>query len=207
MPGWSRGQWRGVNLASSALAGVTPIVYSAENVIGPLLHYLPSLLEEVRAGIGRLGTVADGMGKGGLSDGPRGIRLLHTPCLEGGPEPVDRCAFCQAKVAKEFRHRHVAQWVAGLHQRGKDQIAAVIKQLSRFQYFQCSVNQGHAMLNTRLHPVARYGPDGIVYINFVQVAPLASPLLAAVNTRNLKHNRDDRDEVEASTILRATPTS
>ena len=177
-------------------------------VVRPLLHERPAADEQIGPCIGLFDTAAKQMGQCRLADCPGCIRLFHRPCLEGRSEPVapspgrqgrlnggpssGSCRSASCQVADETGNRypnHPPAAVPGSTPRG---------------------------------PGRSGGPDalgppscarrGIVHVASSRpisshVAPLASPERAAVRTRNLRQRFATSDVWDASTVLRAEPTS
>ena len=87
----------------------------------PVVHQLPSALEQVRAPIGCLDPVLYHMRQGGLDDLAGMIRLLGRPVPETRPEPVRHSR--DLELPEQFRQRRVREWLS-VHARKHERTVA-----------------------------------------------------------------------------------
>ncbi len=66
------------------------------HILSPLLHEHSASLVQIRAGVGLLSRIAQGVSKRGLRNCPRRICHFHAPVLEAAAKPVNRPSFGKA---------------------------------------------------------------------------------------------------------------
>ena len=76
---------------------------------GPVVHQAPPPLEEITAGVGRLGGVVYRMGECGLDHFAGCVRPFRGPVPEARPEPMRHGG--DAEVPGQSRERHGGEWL------------------------------------------------------------------------------------------------
>ena len=143
----------------------------AGDVICPVAHQRPPLVEQVAPHIGRLGAVAHVVGQGRLSHRPRRRRLLHHPVAEAGPETVGYRGDLEPPEQGGERHLGGCLAAAG---GGEDQALPVAEASRLPQYLHSPGGQGDPVGTPGLHPGGRYLPGGRLPVD---LGPIGRPHL------------------------------
>lgn len=131
-------------------------------IISPLLHDWPALLQEVVAGI-RL----HGLGTLDMREAELGDLVLHAvvarPVLEAGPEAVRRGV--DVRTAQRLVDRGSAQFAAVA---AVEQVVAAVALERRPHHHQRLAGQRHTVLAGHLHAGGRDRPDGVLEVELVR---------------------------------------
>ena len=148
------------------------------------------------------------MRQGRLPDCPGRVRLFHCPCLEGRSEPV-HCSPVRKAGRSEYLRQGPGRSASGQAAeetgskvRNRPQVDVPASTRRRPGHSGVPDAQRLPSCEGRVSSTLHFGR-----LISSQLAPLASPERAAVRTRNFRQCFEASDVKDASTVLRAEPTS